>query len=200
MLGQAGASARRAAPKERMSPKTRPYLTLSTIVVTGHSTTMCSIVQQVYGGPHYPSGASGAVEEKPFPTLRPGFPLQSAHNHVPLRPEEHWSEKRRLHWVPVLRQGGACARGGGDTFGTARARRPAPPPCVTFRPVVVSLRGPGPSPILPFACCVRSLRSVGRCGRCSCWCRFRVCGAPSLVCWGCAECAMVCRLRVSGAQ
>ena len=52
-----------------------------------------------------------------------------------------------------------------------------PPPCVTFRLVVVSLRGPGQSPVLPFACCVGSLRSGGRCGRCSCWCRFRVRGA-----------------------
>ena len=33
--------------------------------------------------------------------------------------------------------------------------------CVTFRRVVTPLRGPGQSPILPFACCVRSMRSVG---------------------------------------
>ena len=72
-------------------------------------------------------------------------------------------------------------------------------PCVTFRRVVVSLRGPGQSPVLPFACCVGSLRSVGRCGRCSCWCRFRVRGAASLVCWGCAG-GGGCRLLVSGAQ
>ena len=52
-----------------------------------------------------------------------------------------------------------------------------PPPCVTFRLVVVPLRGPGRSPVLPFACCVGSLLSVGRCGRCSCWCRFCVRGA-----------------------
>ena len=52
-----------------------------------------------------------------------------------------------------------------------------PPLCVTFRLVVAPLRGPGRSPVLPFACCVGSLRSVGRCGRCSCWCRFRVRGA-----------------------
>ena len=75
-----------------------------------------------------------------------------------------------------------------------------PPPCVTFRRVVAPLRGPGQSPVLPFACCVGSLRSVGRCGRCSRWCRFRVRGAQSLVCWGCAGCGGVCRLRVSGAQ
>ena len=73
-------------------------------------------------------------------------------------------------------------------------------PRVTFRRVVVSLRGPGQSPVLPFACCVGSLRSVGRCGRCSCWCRFRGRGAQSLVCRGCAECGGMCRLRVSGAQ
>ena len=59
-----------------------------------------------------------------------------------------------------------------------------PPPRVAFRRVAVSLRGPGQSPVLPFACCVGSLRSVGRCGRCSCWCRFRVRGAQWLACWG----------------
>ena len=84
---------------------------------------------------------------------------------------------------------GSFERGGGT-----------PPPFVTFRRVVVPLRGPGQSPGLPFACCVGSLRFVGRCGRCSCWCRFRVRGAQSLVCWGCAGCGGMCRLRVSGAQ
>ena len=49
--------------------------------------------------------------------------------------------------------------------------------CVTFHLVDVPLWGPGQSPVLPFACCVGLLRSVGRCGQCSCWCRFRVCGA-----------------------
>ena len=71
---------------------------------------------------------------------------------------------------------------------------PPLPPRVTFRLVVAPLRGPGQSPVLPFACCVGSLRSVGRCGRCSCWCRFRIRGAQWLVCWGCAECGMVCLL------
>ena len=71
---------------------------------------------------------------------------------------------------------------------------------MTFRRVAVSLRGPGQSPVLPFACCVGSLLSVSRCGRCSCWCRFRVCGAQWSVCRGCAECGGMCRLRVSGAQ
>ena len=88
-------------------------------------------------------------------------------------------------------------RHGASPLGYARARTPggAVPwqpvtPCVTFRRGVAPLRGPGQSPGLPFACCVGSLRSVGRCGRCSRWCRFRVRGAPSLVCRGCAECAM----------
>ena len=75
------------------------------------------------------------------------------------------------------------------TGGGASAQIDAPPvhfpkfsgprsaPCVTFRRVVASLRGPGRSPGLPFACCVGSLLSVGRCGRCSCWCRFHVHGA-----------------------
>ena len=66
---------------------------------------------------------------------------------------------------------------------------------MTFRRVVISLRGPGQSPVLPFACCVGSLLSVGRCGRCSCWCRFRVRGAQWVVCWGCAGCDMVCLQR-----
>ena len=74
------------------------------------------------------------------------------------------------------------------------------PPCVTFHLVVVSLQGPGQSPVLPFACCVGSLLSVGRCGRCSCWCHFRVRGAQWLVCWGCAGCDRMCRLCVRGAQ
>ena len=50
---------------------------------------------------------------------------------------------------------------------------PPPPPC-DIPSVVAPLRGPGRSPVLPFACCVGSLLSVGRCGRCSCWCRFHV--------------------------
>ena len=54
-------------------------------------------------------------------------------------------------------------------------------PRVTFRRVVAPLRGPGQSPALPFACCVGSLRSVGRCGRCSCRCRFRIRGAQQFV-------------------
>ena len=65
----------------------------------------------------------------------------------------------------------------GGRTSLAHGRRAVRPPCVTFRLVVAPLRGPGRSPVLPFACCVGSLLSVGRCGRCSCWCRFRVCGA-----------------------
>ena len=55
------------------------------------------------------------------------------------------------------------ATGGGEGGGRT--------PCVTFRRVVVPARGPGQSPVLPFACCVGSLLSVSRCGRSSCWCR-----------------------------
>ena len=72
--------------------------------------------------------------------------------------KQHWGAAAKVHAVPT------------------RCKAP-PPPCVTFRLVVAPLRGPGRSPVLPFACCVGSLRSVGRCGRCSCWCRFRVRGA-----------------------
>ena len=79
-----------------------------------------------------------------------------------------------------------------DAFGCQyswlHAGAPNQTPCVTFCLVVVSLRGPGQSPALPFACCVGSLCSVGCCGRCSCWCRCRVRGAQWLVCWGCGGC------------
>ena len=54
----------------------------------------------------------------------------------------------------------------------------APPAtCATFRQVAVSSRAPGQSPVLPFACCVGSMRSNGHGGRCSCGCRFRISGA-----------------------
>ena len=65
---------------------------------------------------------------------------------------------------------------------------------MTFRLVVAPLRGPGRSPVLPFACCVGSLLSVGRCGALagdvsafaepSSWCA----GALLNVAW-CAVCA-----------
>ena len=58
---------------------------------------------------------------------------------------------------------------------------------MTFCRVAVSLRGPGRSPVLPFACCVWLPRSVTRCSRCSRWCRLHVRGAQLLVrgCTGC---------------
>ena len=104
-----------------------------------------------------------------------------AHRTRTARPED-WTGRAR-HRRPTQCQ---CPGAG---FARAHAAPPPPPPCVTFRRVVAPLRGPGQSPVLPFACCVGSLRSVGRCGRCSCWCRFRVREAPSLVCRGCAGCA-----------
>ena len=78
-------------------------------------------------------------------------------------------------------------------------RSVAPAPCVTFRRVTVSLRGPGQSPVLPFACCVGSLPFVGCSSLCSCWCCCRVRRGPSLVYWGCAGRGKR-RLCVSGAQ
>ena len=42
----------------------------------------------------------------------------------------------------------------------------------------VTVRRVGQSPLLPFACCGGSLRSDGRGGRCSLWCRFRDIGSP----------------------
>ena len=154
-------------------------------------------------------------------------------------------------WSPSLKWGRRAVPEQGRFRGLGRGHTPSvgaepplriavsmPPPYVTFRPIAVSLRAPGQSPVLPFACCVGSLRfvvvpafavpsgwctvadaplcdvssgccfftgpgqspvlpfaccvgsllSVGRCGRCSCWCRFRVRGAQWLVCWGRAGC------------
>ena len=68
--------------------------------------------------------------------------------------------------------------------------RPPIPPRVTLHRVAGSLRGPGRSPARPFACCVGSLRSVGRCGR---WMQKKKIGAVGAVspaplslktCWG----------------
>ena len=74
-------------------------------------------------------------------------------------------------------------RGGGGGLGWMGGWVGGSTPCVTFRRVAVSVRGPGQSPVLPFACCVGSLHFVGRCDLCSCGCRFRVGGARSLVRW-----------------
>ena len=73
-----------------------------------------------------------------------------------------------------------------------------PPPCVRLHRVAVSLRGPGRSPVLPFACCVETLHFVGRCGRCFYWRRFRIRGAQWSVCLGlCWLCAgALCSLAV----
>ena len=63
-----------------------------------------------------------------------------------------------------------------------------PAPCVTFRPSLVSSRGPGQSPFLPFAECVRPLLSARPWG----WCvllRLCVRGAQHLVCCGCGWCS-----------
>ena len=59
---------------------------------------------------------------------------------------------------------------------------PPRPPCVTLRRVAVSLRGPGQPPVLPFTCCAGSMLSVGRGGRCSCWCCFQWLAHRGL-CW-----------------
>ena len=61
--------------------------------------------------------------------------------------------------------------------------------CVTFRRAAVSLRGPGQSPFLPFACCVGLLRSDGRRGLCSfCGVASAFAGPSSWRTGGCAGC------------
>ena len=116
-------------------------------------------------------------------------------------PPRAWGQRPTSQLITFW--GGACGGGGPGAAapsGPTSGGEGQPPPRVTVRRVVVSLRGPGQSPGLPFACCVGSLRSVGRCGRCSCGCRCRVGGAQWSVCWGCAGCGGMCRLRVTGAQ
>ena len=106
---------------------------------------------------------------------------------------------RRHRWRRRVYMGGPSLGKPSALTGVCETSRRAYTPCVTCRLVVVPLRGPGQSPVLPFACCVGLLLSASRCGRCSCW-SFCVRGAQWLVCWGCAECGMVCGLRVSSAQ
>ena len=91
---------------------------------------------------------------------------------------------RKFHFSPSRNLGpggGGGVRGGVPPLGSSAVlihrTEAVQPPCMTFRLVVAPLRGPEQSPVLPFACCVGSLLSVGRCGRCSCGCRFRVRGA-----------------------
>ena len=103
------------------------------------------------------------LSDHPLPTCRKELPHQSLYWRIRGRCTNHShtttpSPREVLEWPYAV-------GGGGGT------------PCVTFRLVVAPLRGPGRSPVLPFACCVGSLLSVGHCGRCSCWCRFRVHGA-----------------------
>ena len=112
-----------------------------------------------------------------------------------------------LVWEPFSAD--SCSLGKRPCVLSPHQAPPSPPPRVTFRRVVVPLRGPGQSPVLPFACCVGSLLSVGHCGfgqnvvililvKRSGRCHFRVRGAQWLVCWGCAGCGRMCPLCASG--
>ena len=93
---------------------------------------------------------------------------------------------------------------------------PNQPPCVTFHLIVVPSRGPGQSPVLPFARCVGSLRSVGRCGGAlagvvsafaepSSWCvgtvldvaGCAVCASAGPNSWRIGGCAGCCRGRLT---
>ena len=99
-----------------------------------------------------------------------------------------WCQRRlSVAPYPSSRTGTGSGKSGADNAAATpckpgrslepRHRTSRPPPCVTFRRVVAPLWGPRQSPVLPFACCVGLLLSVGRCGWCSCWCRFRIHGA-----------------------
>ena len=111
--------------------------------------------------PRGPGGGGGAVQSQHRPLLRP----LGAHAQLPGQTpagDALQSVARRRNTAPWAPHTAPTGVGGG-----------APTPRVTFHRVAVPLQGPGQSPVLPFACCVGSLRFVGRCGRCSCWCRFR---------------------------
>ena len=62
---------------------------------------------------------------------------------------------------------------------------PCHAPCATLRPLVVSLRGPGRSPVLPFAECAGSALSAQPQGGRVLVC---LCGTPYSVCCGCGWC------------
>ena len=66
----------------------------------------------------------------------------------------------RARWAAATGEWTAAATPEGQEFRGGALRTPR----VTFRRVVVPLRGPGQSPVLPSACCVGSVRSVGCCG------------------------------------
>ena len=186
---------RRLQPASHDSPPPPPPTALGTACTT----TLCGTPPS---GPGDTPGAADLIpcaSSRPRPCktrVKPRRqPLQQSH---PRRPHEVGPDHEELlrggvvdpdlefvpHGNPGLREtlvrfvcAAKAEEGGGDApFGTghggASGRRHAPRG--TVRRVVAPLRGPGQSPVLLFACCVGSLRSVGRCGRCSCWCRFRV--------------------------
>ena len=61
VLRQRRACARHTGAKECMWQKTSSYLTLTTVVTTGHHNTMCRQISACSGCPHCPSGASEAL-------------------------------------------------------------------------------------------------------------------------------------------
>ena len=111
-----------------------------------------------------PSGwkVLGRAEHFPIPGALKGA-------EPPGEPASPWSPRMRRGPEGYTTRQPLLVSGGGPP--------PSWTPCVTLRLVVAPLRGRGQSPVLPFACCVGLLLSVGRCGRCSCWCCFRVRGA-----------------------
>ena len=108
----------------------------------------------------------------------------------------HIGCKSSEHPLPRLPQfGGTSARDTTRRNGSPTSH-PPPPPCgIPSGCCFFS----GPWTLTRSSLRVGSLRSVGRCGRCSCWRHFRVRGAQWLVCRGCAGCGG-CRLCGSGAQ
>ena len=98
---------------------------------------------------------------------------------------------------------------------TAKGSWSSVPPCVTFRRVAVSLRGPGQSPVLPFACCVgccvlSAAAAAARAGVISAfaeprgWCAGAVLVAAGAVCalavpssWRTGGCAGCCGVQLT---
>ena len=163
-------------PMAWRSPTTLESIMIHTPKGEGHGQPLCPIASCTSLG----GWGGGALRAIPVPGAANGVGA------VRRAPGRWLGGIPRVHASPGPSHADRCGGGGGNRRpgGPALPRaihKPCaagvgdpPPPCVTIRRVIASLRGPGQSPVLPFACCVRLLRSVGRCGRCSCWCRFRV--------------------------
>ena len=115
VLRQARAPTRCAVPY-RLSPKTCPYLTLSTIVATGHCNTMCRQLSACSGGPHSPFWGS------PLPVRGiSSCGIEALSNVAPHLEQLHTIGGARGECLPGARPGRALRAPGGLTFPPGQA-------------------------------------------------------------------------------